>query len=94
VAAAKEGTAMIEITYTNGSNATVPTLAEAVEQVRTHYPDAVFYDDSGWEVIYGAPCGEIDLQREGTRMLAWEDAAASENDDGARAVASLRYATE
>jgi hypothetical protein len=82
---------MIEIRYSDGSSATDPTLAGAIAQVQATYPEAVFIDQSGWEVVSADEDDEAALRTEHARLLVWATAAASEGDDGAHAVAALRW---
>jgi hypothetical protein len=83
---------MIVITYTSGYQSEVPTLQDALVAIREQYPEAVFYADDGVEVVLETEDVVADLAREGARVLAWENEAQSDNDDGQRAVASLRLA--
>lgn len=82
---------MIQIRYTNGMTETMHTLEDAFGRVQEGYPDAVFFDASGWQVIVPDADNAVALQREGARILAWADEQASQNDDGAKAIASLRW---
>jgi len=83
---------MIEIRYSNGSEAMVDTLAEAMVHVQSTYPEAVFYTQDGCELVLPDAADEAALASEDARILAWPTEAASVNDDGARAIASLRGA--
>jgi hypothetical protein len=82
---------MIEISYSNGHVVTAATLADAIAHVTAAYPEAVFYRKAGWDVVCVEAVEEQALQREGARLLAWAREAESRPEDGARAVASLRW---
>ena len=82
---------MIEIVYSNGRTVTEATLEHALAHIRAEYPEAVFYDQAGWEVGCVDEHDEQALQREEARILAWATEAESIQDDGVRAVASLRW---
>jgi len=83
---------MIEIRFTNGQAPQLTgTLDAAMALLRQDYPDAVFYDAFGFEILWDDEEIQRDLRRDGGRILAWEDEAASANDEGAQAIAGLYW---
>jgi hypothetical protein len=83
---------MIEIRYTNGQAPQLTgNLDTAMNLIRQDYPDAVFYDAFGFEILGDDDDIQRDLRRDGGRILAWENETASVNDDGAHAIAGLYW---
>lgn len=69
----------VEVSYTNGRSESYESYDAAVEALTTEYPDAEIGHDG-------------DLSDGGDRTLVWESEEDSVNDDGAKAVASIRKA--
>jgi hypothetical protein len=69
---------LYKIEFSNGDKADgFESVQDAIEYVESIYPDA--------------ECGhDGDLLNGGDRTLCWADSASAENDDGARAIASIR----
>lgn len=65
------------ISYTDGRSDTAESYEAAKAIIEAEYPDAEIGHDG-------------DLSDGGDRTLCWADEASSVNDDGARAVASIR----
>lgn len=71
---------MFKIHYTDGSvSKTYDSTQECLDEIEGAYPDYFAGHDG-------------DLSEGGDRTLVWANEAASEDDDGARAVAELRRA--
>lgn len=68
-----------QIDWTDGRTESHDTYEAACDAVTAEYPDAEIGHDG-------------DLTDGGDRTLCWADEASSANDDGARAVASIRRA--
>jgi hypothetical protein len=78
VDANKEMTMAYEISYSDGRMVTgIETYEAAIEAVRTQYPEAEIGHDG-------------DLEGGGDRTLCWASEEDSIDDDGARAIASIR----
>jgi hypothetical protein len=84
---------MYTIHYSNGqSPVDVTTLQDALDHLTAEYPAAVFVTDDGIDLICEDATTDEDLRsRDGARVLCWADEASSRNDDGAHAVASIRW---
>jgi len=69
----------VVVSWTDGrSDDRYDSLDLAIESIEAEYPDAVTTHDG-------------DLSDSGDRTLVWSDEASSVNDDGANAVASIRW---
>lgn len=75
---------MTTINYSNGSKSTVETIEAVHAEIIATYPDAVYCHNGEADDV--PRDSEID---DAGRILVWEDEEHSENDDGARAVASI-----
>ena len=71
-----EDETMYQIELVGGTTSTCDTYAAAIAVVRLEYPDAVTSHDG-------------DLSDGGDRTLCWADADDADNDDGAKAIASI-----
>lgn len=69
----------VTVSYTDGRTADFDNYDAAVDAIEAQYEDA--------EIGHSG-----DLQDGGDRTLCWADEANSVNDDGANAVASIRWA--
>jgi len=67
--------------YTNGTEQTHDDLYDAMDAIRADYPDAVFFDESGFEIVVG--------NSDAARILVWETEEESINDDGESAIAEI-----
>ena len=80
----------IQIDYTTGYTDQVDTLQEAIDQVKEKYADAVFYSYDGWGILYEDEAALDSLRTPDVgRILVWRNEEDADNDDGARAIASL-----
>jgi hypothetical protein len=71
---------MYEINYTNGqASEDFPSLDACIDRLTEQYPDLEYGHDG-------------DLSNGGDRTLVWANYSDSLNDDGANAVASIRFA--
>ena len=74
-----------KVTYTNGNaSETHATLADAFRSLLARFPDLSAYTDDGCRVNEEAPEWHAV-----ERIIVWENEDDSEEDDGARAVASI-----
>ena len=69
----------VQISYTDGRTADYDSYDDAVAAIEAAYPDAEIGHDG-------------DLTDGGDRTLCWACESDSQNDDGAKAVASIRSA--
>ena len=69
------------LTYSHGQTETFGTYAAACAAVRAVYRSAVIGHEG-------------DIARGGERTLVWADAETAKNDDGSRAIASIRVGHE
>jgi hypothetical protein len=83
---------MIEIRYTNGATQMVDTLKDAIDIITALEADAVFYDQHGFAYRWTEEEVQCGMLEEDARILAWRCEEESINDDGAKAIASLRLA--
>ena len=79
-------TSPVRVHYSTGRIVRHDSLGAALAAIRETHEDAVAYHEDGREVTGSARI------RGTARVLVWEDEESSEDDDGARAIASIRLA--
>jgi hypothetical protein len=76
----------VRVTFTNSERAQEhDSIAEAFTALRERWPDLYAVGDGGWEA-------DETTEDIGERILVWETEDESTDDDGARAVASIKAA--
>ena len=79
----------ITVNYTNGdASKQYPTIQAAATALLKEFPQGVIYDAGGGDQDEDSSDAAYDV-RDGRAALAWDSEAASINDDGAKAVASI-----
>ena len=82
---------MMTIHYANGRLVNATSLQDAMDRVKDDYPNAVFFQDDGYEILFADEDVVYDMTiRESARLLCWENDERSVNDDGHYTVASIR----